>query len=89
MSKLGEVRSFVEQASAREPSCEQATRPGGTEHRRVAAYAERYLRKRVEAAETAARQGKQELFETLYLRGETLDGPRPEGTAHARSPWKG
>jgi hypothetical protein len=61
----------------------------GAEHRRVEAYAERYLRNRVEAAQAAGRQGQEELFETLYLRGETLDGPRPRGTAHARSPWKG
>jgi hypothetical protein len=61
----------------------------GEEHARVAAYAQRYLDHRVDAAQGAARAGKAALFESLYVRGETLDGPRPRGTVHARTPWKG
>src|SRR5581483_11723248 len=67
---------------------ELAVIESGDEHARVGRYADRYLEHRLEAARQAARQGKDALFESLYIRGQTLDGPRPEGTAHARSPWR-
>ncbi len=66
-----------------------AIHDSGAEHQRIQRYTERYLEHRVSAAQAADQQGREALFESLYLRGETLDGPRPEGTAHARTPWRG